>query len=94
MFLKNPLGEKGLPCDGFDTNFCLSPRPLVCQGISSEEATPIRHFRERSVQQGPNGPGRAFLQLKAHSYVLSVGRHSEETVTLVSIREPTLESHL
>lgn len=43
MFLKGPLGEKGLICNGFDKNFSLSPRPLVCQGISAEER-PHPHY--------------------------------------------------
>lgn len=43
MFLKGPLGEKDLICNGFDKNFSLSPRPLVCQGISAEER-PHPHY--------------------------------------------------
>lgn len=88
MFLKCPLGEKGLICNGFDKNFSLSPSSLVCQGISAEKRPHPHYTPETWLAR------RGFLHLRTLSYVPGAGKHSEETLALFSNREPALERSL
>lgn len=60
VFLKGPLGEKGLICNGFDKNFSLSPSPLVCQGISAEER-PHPHYTPENLQHNRDLTGQEGL---------------------------------
>lgn len=60
MFLKRPLGEKRLLCNGFDTSFSLSPCLLVCQGISSEER-PCPHDTAENSQYNRGLTGQESL---------------------------------
>lgn len=92
MFLERPLGKKGLICNGFDKKLQLEPKSINVSRESPQKRGHIHTTPQRTPSTAETY--LAFLPLKVHSYALSVGEHSEETLALVSLREPALKRSL